>query len=40
VSPRLRRVVPFTAAVWRATDPMTGLMTAPISGAAGSAIAA
>ncbi|MEU4196984.1 helix-turn-helix transcriptional regulator [Kribbella sp. NPDC026611] len=30
VSPRLRQVVPFAAAVWRATDPMTGLMTAPI----------
>ncbi|WP_020674102.1 helix-turn-helix domain-containing protein [Amycolatopsis nigrescens] len=29
-SARLRRLVPFSAAVWRATDPLTGLMTAPI----------
>lgn len=29
-STRLRRVVPYDAAVWRATDPITGLMTAPI----------
>ncbi|MFJ6214943.1 LuxR C-terminal-related transcriptional regulator [Streptomyces sp. NPDC092296] len=29
-SHRLRRAVPFDAAVWRATDPITGLMTAPI----------
>ncbi|SIO88823.1 response regulator transcription factor [Nocardiopsis sp. JB363] len=30
VSARLRRLVPFDAAVWRATDPDTGLVTAPI----------
>lgn len=29
-SRRLREAVPFDAAVWRATDPITGLMTAPI----------
>ncbi|MEC4019419.1 helix-turn-helix transcriptional regulator [Streptomyces sp. H27-D2] len=26
----LRRLIPYDAAVWRATDPVTGLMTAPI----------
>ncbi|MGP4113370.1 helix-turn-helix transcriptional regulator [Streptomyces sp. 4N509B] len=30
VSARLRRMLPFDAAIWRATDPVTGLMTAPI----------
>ncbi|WP_394825874.1 LuxR C-terminal-related transcriptional regulator [Pendulispora albinea] len=30
VSTRLRRYVPFEAAVWRATDPTTGVMTAPV----------
>ncbi|MGC0416339.1 helix-turn-helix transcriptional regulator [Embleya sp. AB8] len=29
-STRLRRLVPFDAAVWRATDPLTGLIAAPI----------
>lgn len=29
-STHLRRLVPFDAAVWRATDPVTGLITAPI----------
>ncbi|MGW1991816.1 LuxR C-terminal-related transcriptional regulator [Embleya sp. NPDC001921] len=29
-SVRLRRLVPFDAAVWRATDPLTGLIAAPI----------
>ncbi|MFC9330876.1 LuxR C-terminal-related transcriptional regulator [Kitasatospora sp. NPDC057015] len=29
-SRHLRRLVPYDAAVWRATDPVTGLMTAPI----------
>ncbi|MYS82678.1 helix-turn-helix domain-containing protein [Embleya scabrispora] len=29
-SVRLRRMVPFDAAVWRATDPLTGLIAAPI----------
>jgi DNA-binding CsgD family transcriptional regulator len=29
-STRLRRQVPFDAAVWRATDPITGLTTAPV----------
>jgi len=31
-SARLRRVVPFDAAVWRGTDPETGIMTAPMHG--------
>ena len=31
-SARLRRVVPFEAAVWRVTDPETGIMTAPMHG--------
>ncbi|MFB4302476.1 response regulator transcription factor [Actinomadura sp. NTSP31] len=30
VSTRLRALVPFDASVWRATDPLTGLMTAPV----------
>ncbi len=30
VSARLRRVVPYDAAVWAATDPETGLITAPM----------
>ncbi|MFI7633956.1 response regulator transcription factor [Nonomuraea sp. NPDC049400] len=30
VSARLRRLVPFDAAVWTATDPETGLVTAPM----------
>ncbi|CAM3873273.1 helix-turn-helix transcriptional regulator [Nocardiopsis rhodophaea] len=29
-SERLRSVVPFDAAVWRATDPLTGMMTHPV----------
>ncbi|MCP2168860.1 helix-turn-helix transcriptional regulator [Goodfellowiella coeruleoviolacea] len=29
-SARLRRLVPFDAAIWRATDPLTGLITAPV----------
>ncbi|MFH8615005.1 LuxR C-terminal-related transcriptional regulator [Streptomyces sp. NPDC017979] len=29
-STRLRRLMPYDAAVWRATDPETGLMTAPV----------
>ncbi|NGN64818.1 helix-turn-helix transcriptional regulator [Streptomyces sp. A7024] len=29
-SARLRRLLPYDAAIWRATDPVTGLMTAPI----------
>lgn len=29
-SRHLRKLVPYDAAVWRATDPVTGLMTAPI----------
>ncbi|MEV3927426.1 helix-turn-helix transcriptional regulator [Actinomadura coerulea] len=29
-STRLRALVPFDASVWRATDPFTGLMTAPV----------
>ncbi|WTR14436.1 helix-turn-helix transcriptional regulator [Streptomyces sp. NBC_00138] len=29
-SAQLRRLVPYDAAVWRATDPVTGLMTSPI----------
>ncbi|MEU5979613.1 helix-turn-helix transcriptional regulator [Streptomyces sp. NPDC047315] len=29
-STRLRRLLPYDAAVWRATDPETGLMTAPV----------
>ncbi|WP_411082714.1 LuxR C-terminal-related transcriptional regulator [Streptomyces sp. cmx-18-6] len=29
-STRLRRLLPYDAAVWRVTDPVTGLMTAPI----------
>lgn len=29
-SARLRRIVPYDAAVWRVTDPVTGMMTAPI----------
>nr|WP_232328437.1 helix-turn-helix transcriptional regulator [Kibdelosporangium sp. MJ126-NF4]CEL21783.1 FIG01130175: hypothetical protein [Kibdelosporangium sp. MJ126-NF4]CTQ92563.1 FIG01130175: hypothetical protein [Kibdelosporangium sp. MJ126-NF4] len=29
-STQLRRLVPFDAAVWRTTDPVTGLMTAPV----------
>ncbi|GII66517.1 hypothetical protein Skr01_66020 [Sphaerisporangium krabiense] len=29
-SEHLRAIVPFDAAVWRATDPMTGMMTSPI----------
>jgi DNA-binding CsgD family transcriptional regulator len=31
-SARLRRVVPFDAAVWRVTDPETGIMTTPMHG--------
>ncbi|TCN32842.1 regulatory LuxR family protein [Kribbella orskensis] len=31
-SARLRRVVPFDAAVWRATDPETGILTTPMHG--------
>ncbi|WP_407565690.1 LuxR C-terminal-related transcriptional regulator [Streptomyces sp. 184] len=30
VSAQLRRLLPYDAAVWRATDPATGLMTAPV----------
>ncbi|MFE0424300.1 hypothetical protein [Streptomyces sp. NPDC058953] len=30
VSARLRRLLPYDAAVWRATDPETGIMTAPV----------
>ncbi|RPK82054.1 MULTISPECIES: helix-turn-helix transcriptional regulator [Streptomyces] len=29
-STRLRRLMPYDAAVWRVTDPVTGMMTAPI----------
>jgi hypothetical protein len=31
-SARLQRVVPFDAAVWRVTDPETGIMTTPMHG--------
>ena len=31
-STRLRRVMPFDAAVWRVTDPQTGIMTTPMHG--------
>ncbi|MHA4817579.1 LuxR C-terminal-related transcriptional regulator [Streptomyces aculeolatus] len=30
VSAQLRRLLPYDSAVWRATDPATGLMTAPV----------
>ncbi|MFD5556477.1 LuxR C-terminal-related transcriptional regulator [Streptomyces sp. NPDC127068] len=30
VSRRLRRLLPYDAAVWRVTDPVTGMMTAPV----------
>ncbi|GAA1186099.1 hypothetical protein GCM10009654_49580 [Streptomyces hebeiensis] len=30
VSERLRRLLPYDAAVWRVTDPETGIMTAPV----------
>ncbi|MEU0311980.1 LuxR family transcriptional regulator, partial [Streptomyces cyaneofuscatus] len=29
-STQLRRLMPYDAAVWRVTDPVTGMMTAPI----------